>query len=557
VRFILIFLFLFNLKVFAQNTIDNIDSISSASDLDQYESETFMNIYSNYGGEKKNCGYTRFPEEYTQDFKQGRKFPELKKYYDLKREVSNLERVLNPEDDTEYVRRRDEYRKAQAGIQNFQEELLQRVPLDKIRNEKLKELFQSDPAVFEKHILDAGDNAFLLGFFNEHPEVREVISQVEREFQQEREELPRAEDHFFAYGEGVEKNAARARRLLPSKRRSLAEMESNKEIMELSERYDERELDEVMRNYKEYKRSKNLTIVFEGTGQYSPKLERNLKLIQAKLGINPTQEQIEKATDKALEISDDKAYMISQGGKDTWSGTIRGVIAKGLYANKEGSNMRNSQWLYLPSEQDNFTAAVLDTGTGVDMMSRKEAYSRGLQCLSQYLKLYPDTNLSIVGHSSGVKAAIDFAEKLKKKGITNIDMLGIDPVDNMMEGALEGGITGAFVRMDKIATSLVPECWLTDEERRRKNATVHVGVITSKEREDLKKPSNASSFVVFYQTQDWKGLEIPVIEFGIHGSSVIGAENHHLRFNLGSGQHHGMITQEDRVIDEFRSTLGR
>ncbi|MCR9205042.1 MAG: hypothetical protein NXH75_10720, partial [Halobacteriovoraceae bacterium] len=82
-------------------------------------------------------------------------------------------------------------------------------------------------------------------------------------------------------------------------------------------------------------------------------------------------------------------------------------------------------------------------------------------------------------------------------------------------------------------------------------------VILSKEREDLYRPSNASSFTAFYQTQDWKGLGIPVIEFGIHGSPVRDAENHHLRFNLESGQHHGMITQQERVIDEFRSTLAR
>lgn len=559
-RNFLIFSFLINFNAFGQDTIGDkeIESISKSSDLDKYERDTFLDIYSKVGLRKKNCGFTRFPEEYTQDFKQGSNFLELKKYYDLKREVKGLKNSLSPEDNGEYVGRRKEYQSSQIGIQKMQDAILQRVPFDKIRNKKLKELLQGNPKGFEKHILNAKDDAFSIGFFHEHEDVKDALRQVKIEFREEMEKLPIATDHFFAFAEGVEKDAARSRKLYPSRKNDLKKMKEDKEVMELSKKYDEYELDEAIKNYKEYKKSRNLTIVFEGTGQYSPKLERNLKLIQTKLGMNPTQDQIVKATNKALEISGDKAYVLSQGGNSTWSGTIRGPIAQGLYANKKGeSNYRNSQWLYLPSEQDNTLANDLDTLTGERMMPRKEAYSRALQCLTQYLKLNPDANLSIIGHSSGVKAAIDFAEHLKKKGIKkNVDMLGIDPVDNMMKGGLEGALSGAFAKMGKVSLSITPECWLTDQDRFDLKQD-YVGVIVSKERDALYKPSNASSFVTYYQKQDRVGLGKNAIQFGIHGSPVKGAENNFIRFNDEHDQHHGMITLDERVISDFRRTLVR
>lgn len=544
--------------LFAQDvlTASDIEKISDPKELDKFEHEVFLPISSTYKGKEKSCGYTRFPEEYTTDFKHPGKYSRLREYFELKKEVDQMKSLLDPNQDGEYSRRKREANESKGRVENVRQDFLNRVPMEKIRSKQIREILE-DPEKFQKQIARANNNNLFI-FPYEHPAVKEALIDAKIKNRVIIEDHKHFYNHFEDYRTGIEKMAKQNRERLPAKSAFLKEMEKDKEVMELASKIDPYELDEMFREQEAYKRSKNLTIVFEGTGQYSPMLERNLKILQAKLGFAPGQEAVEVANKKAFKISKDKGYFLGNSHKDTWSGTMHGPISEGLYANNEGEvNSRNSQWLYLPSENDQNLKPLMNLGSKTEMMTRKEAYSRGMQCLKAYLKEYPDIKLSILGHSSGVKAAIDFAEEIKKAGIKNyVQMFGIDPVNNMIDGGLEGAISGAFVRMDKIGNALTPDCWKSDEQKKREKAN-YVGVIQSRPQDELYKPSNASRFITYYQTQDMKGLEIPYIEFGIHGSPVKGAENKPITFRDDLNKHHGSITYQQAVVDDFQRMLAR
>ncbi len=530
-----------------------IDAIENSEDVEKLNVGIFQDINSTYKGQKKNCGYVNFPEENESLFGPMGKYTRLKHFYDLKREVKGLEHSKDPENDIEFVRRKKEFTSATDGTKRLYDEVLSRLGDIEIRTQGMKDILK-DYKSFEKNIVNIGEGGSIIAP-NESSEVFRRISKAKISFDRELDEFHRAHDHYFSYGDGVLKTAKKAKRDYPRRKSHLKDLYKDEELMALAKEFPENKLEEIFRSKEDFKRSKNLTIIFEGTGQYSPILEKNIKVLQSSLGINPSQEEIQKATNKAQKISNDNGYFAGHNDIPTWSGTIRGPIAKGLYAKKKNSNnLRGGQWLYLPSENSDFTGMGQNLVSGNDMVLRKEAFSRGFECLKKYLKKYPDTNLSIVGHSSGVKAAIDFTDRLKENGINaKPDILGIDPVNDMIKGGIEGAISGSIVSLIGLGEDLEAACTpgSAPYEREKYN-----GAIMSEEKDALTKPKNSGIFKAFYQTQDREGLGVQgFLKFGIHGSPIKGGDNKKLSFSNSLNQHHGAITQEEPVLDAFRHVV--
>lgn len=555
---VLLFILLLNSFCYAGEFLPSskIDSVDE-NDIERMSHGVFLDINSTYKGEVKNCGYVKFPEEDEVSFGLQGKYTELKKYYDLKREVPQLKKYRDPENDTEYKNRKRDYEASRNGTQMYFNELRESV-LDsglEIRSKRTKELL-SDYIKFEKHILNIGVNGSPI-LINENPEISRTVRRMHSSYKKEIDDFHRTHDHYTAYAPGVLDRAKKARRSYPIKLDQLRTLEKDKEVQELVKDFSEEKVYDMYDAKRRFKRSKSLTIVFEGTGQYSPILERNMKVLQSSLGSKPSQEDIDKVNKKATTMSNDMGYFAKKNDIATWSGMIRGPIGKGLYANipHEGVT-RTSQWLYLPSENASGTAVTQNLFSKNNMVTRKESYSRGLECLKKYLQKYPDTDLNIIGHSSGVKAAIDFAKHIKDSGINNkVDMLGIDPVNDMIGSGIDGAVSGGLVSLISLAPGLLEECDGVDPDS---NTDEWVGVIRSREQDELSKPSNARQFNVFYQTQDRIGLgDLGPITFGIHGSPVKGAVNKHIGFKEESNQHHGTITQQDKVIESFRSIISR
>ena len=506
---------------------------------------------------EKNCRYTKFPEEDENTFGIQGKYTKLKAYYDLKRKVKNLKLSKDVRNDFEYVRRKNELTLSREHIRSLFEEIRSKVQRDKIRTKEFKDVIDNFE-LFEKKMTDIGEDQSLF-FVNENPQILRMVGKAQRVRDEGIKEFYRKHDHFTAFAEGVDKNAKEAKVDYPRRKSQLSFIESDPQMMKLVKEISEEELDKIYEQKRLFKRSKNLNIVFEGTGQYSPELEMNMKVLQSSLGMNPTQKAVDAASKKAYELSNDKSYFASQNAVDTWSGTIKGPVAQGLYRapdKKDTRNLRNSQWLYMPSENVNAIGSANNLFSGNQLQTRKETFSRAIQCLKKYLYKYPDTKISIMGHSSGVKAAIDFAKYMKRNGIQRkINMLGIDPVDDMVSSALIGTLNESVSEFLKIGGGSAIGCLPVVRDYLEKK--VPKGVIASKYQDALTRPKNALVFHAFYQTQDQTGLGGPgVLDFGIHGSPVKGAnKNKHLIFENSNLQHHGAITQQTVVIDDYRNII--
>ena len=545
----------------------DLDKVENSTDLMHFRHKVFDDISSSYKGVEKSCMYTLPPEENKLFFGKEGKYTRLKNYYDLKNSLASIKKGFSPENDPEYKERKENFEESKQTIKKMFDQMNERIPKKFVRHDQMKEML-ADYSKFEEFVLKRGDSkiGWDLPGIPRHGAVRDAIRSIKREFQDDRKVLQKAYSHFRDYKSNASYNSAEAKKKYQEVRSELSFLKADKYLKKWLSENSEEDVKEAFKKKASYKRDKRLNIMFEGTGQYSPVFEKNLKTLQASIGMEANQETIDKANSIAIDISSDKSYFNTQGGNSTWSGTIRGPISKGLYrapTKEDPRNLRGSQWLYLPSEKlNNKGLDDLVTRDDVAWMDRKEAYARGLECLKKYLEKYPDTVVSLTGHSSGVKAAIDFAELMKKAGIQKKpNILGIDPVIDMTDAALEGAASQVGVALEeelKDPLGFQRTCRKFEDFINGTKTEKRNGAIKSRYRDELRKPSNVPYMITYYQQQDTVGLGAGgPFGFGIHGSPVHGAYNIPHEFESTSNQHHGMITQEEKVINSFREIINR
>lgn len=553
---------------------DQVDKIKDGLVFDVYHEDS-----STYNGVERSCRFTKFPEEDENNFKWPSPYVLLRKFYEDQQMVEKYKNFDSIYDYPDVAAARDFYSEVKPKVNNLYGQIRREIA-DMFSSTEINEFEKnivgdllSDPENFEDLLFKTkGDPDLPIRFrdksktieedreeFRIHENSRKAMQSIHKILNRNRKlvhELQEKREHFESKKEHAEGNLFDLKKEYKRARANVSGFKKDKELMKLKEKIDYGALLKLFERRRDYVNdekfiNRNITIVFEGTGQYSPQLEDNLKTLQTSLGLYPTQEEVERVNAIANKISYDKSYFATQEDKDTWSGTIKGPIQKGLYSREDKmNNLRSNQWLYMPSENAETLASInnlIKEDEGVGLSSREEVFSRANECLKKYLKRYPDAGVSLIGHSSGVKAALDFADQMKKNGINEkVSILGIDPVRDFADSGFEGYLKSGLDKMSQILNPAY-SCIVSLAGKKPK--------IGGEWTDDLQRPSNARYLRSFYQSSDTEGLDG---SFGIWGSPVRKAdENTELasyHFEKPS-KAHGEITQHEDVIKEARKIM--
>lgn len=266
----------------------------------------------------------------------------------------------------------------------------------------------------------------------------------------------------------------------------------------------------------------------------------------------------------------DKALAKLRGRGANWSGLASGPLSE-IVKDKELNS--NIQWLSFPSEEaeilsdlealknPNVPELIRDIRRSRSGTSRgiNSALARVREISNQAKAQGKNPRFVILSHSSGGRSAVKFVERLKSRPNPatgepyKVDLaLTIDPVREAHEAVFEAAREVVNKKTEhgwnKVKTFL--------GFQPKKVYPPNVG--SRRQPESLFHSDGVKEWVNFYQTTDTKGLDIP-IKFGIHGSPIEHAENHHIRDTSADG--HGAIAYHPRVLkrvkDELRELIRR
>lgn len=301
---------------------------------------------------------------------------------------------------------------------------------------------------------------------------------------------------------------------------------------------------EPWRTHAHYDGSPVVVIAFEGTGSFD---ERRPKLMQ-EMGRRLQEQGVDTTSDKFSPAPLlDRALEKERGRGANWSGLSSGPLTEVV---KDPKLNNSVQWLSFPSEE-------------VEAFSSPEAYkdlelkqyvrdyrlssrgtSRGIDAAVERMREIAQSakyqgkspKFVLLSHSSGGRSSVKFAERMKGevnpatgKPYEFALAVSIDPVREAHEAVGE-------IALDKIN--------IFDSER----ATVN----SRRQPESLFKTSNVETWLNYYQTSDTKGLDMG---FGIHGSPIVGAENHHLEGFDNPNNAHGPVAYHNDVLERFKKEM--
>ncbi len=322
--------------------------------------------------------------------------------------------------------------------------------------------------------------------------------------------------HYMDYKKSVDSQRVRAKRERPVAKARLEKALNSKEYKELTKRYTEKELKKI-REKEISKPPRNYVMVFEGTGGYSPKKAKKLKLLHAQSQYREDSEYKKKASDYLSDDKhhEDKVYLLKTGD-NTWPGMIYGPltnIVTEIDSDKNSGTLTN--WNYYDSE------------------SQGKGRNRAEECLEEYQDFHKHVygegsspTITIIGHSSGGFSALKMANRVSKKyPKARIKLVTIDPVIPMEIAAVDG--------LNRIVNPF---------SRGRIGDHSKYGI--------FKVVGKNIEAINFYQNQDKVGIteQVPV---PILGSKVEGSKNHYIDFPEGSfnaKKAHGAITYDKRVM---------
>lgn len=319
-------------------------------------------------------------------------------------------------------------------------------------------------------------------------------------------------------------------------KKTIARIERDPLYKKLLSKYSKKKLEEF-KNTPDFEPPKQIVINFEGTGGYSPKTAKRLKVLNSYTGVNRSDEMRKSAEDNIWNSHNDK----NDFGLDTWPGMLHGAMTQSLTGinNKKDKNFKghpNTQWLYYKSED------------------QQDSRNNAMNCLEIYLEKYKKKykkdlpKVVVMGHSSGGFSAMKFANQLanKKMGV-KINLVTIDPVVPYQAATVDG-----------IARKINPFA------KNRIGDHSDYGIF----KVDSKKVTAHN----YHQSQDVHGLipteqakDIPILGeklqkqglgFGIHGSEVEGAKNKEIWFLSTSYEArgaHGAITLHKEVLDKIKA----
>jgi hypothetical protein len=297
--------------------------------------------------------------------------------------------------------------------------------------------------------------------------------------------------------------------------------------------------------------SKVLVIAFEGTGAYEPLIPAVMGEFNKCMGGKVSNKVHSKIYSTVRKIyTDDKK-------KDSkWSGLQAGIMSEMI--SMKGSN--TVDWYSFPSEEVEQLAGLEE----LQNISLKELYNnikdsvdsnpKGIKnardCIMQYVGKSKTIGLTpkivIVSHSSGGRSLVKFTEHMKKDVGVDVDLaFSIDPVKEAHHAVEE-------VVPQKIGEPIRYAKW---KLKGGKGKYPYSAVWSRKQPKKLYKSHNVKEHVNFYQLDDREGLKIggDAMRFGIQGSPMDGAQNHHIK-SLGTSGH-GEVTYNSKVLKLFNEKL--
>jgi hypothetical protein len=302
-----------------------------------------------------------------------------------------------------------------------------------------------------------------------------------------------------------------------------------------------------------YEDESTIIIAFEGTGAFDPHVPFLMNSLHKHMLANSL--KLENKTDDFYQMF--KGRIESNLGKEIkWSGIQAGAVTE-LVANTPPSV--DFRIYSFPSEEIELIDQIAEKNRSISEVVQsfdirrlspvETGINSAIKCFSDIQSQIKEAkpHFILLAHSSGSRSAIKFAEKLRSiSSNTKIDLLfTVDPVIEAHKILKDLSREIINKKAENLANGV-------REIFRRPKRDVYPPVVASREHPQLLyKPSNVSRHINFYQKRDTKGFGLTPA-FGIHGSSVVNADENSEIYNLGE-YGHGEITYQTKVKGKFVS----